>query len=290
MQRKVNNKISSLEYSSLLSIIENIIIGLESIKKYNYISQDILKSIEVDTKYIKDCYFELISKLRLKSKSNLLEEEDIRKINSIFNIEYKYKLLVTKIWEKELSNIDSIDQNSKFLTLIHIVKDKENINYVENVIYGNDIKCISTSLISNDKQFFYDHDKTSYGFIYEINENNFLGACESDAQIIQINDNLEHSVFTLISNNSYTINSIVYTYDKNYQMTLTKTPEALLNPVIQNNDLFYNEVCLDKNYSRPIGIIFYQKEGNEEIKEKVDYFSNKYNLPVIVMNLSQKLI
>ena len=267
MQRKINSQISSLEYSSLLSVIENIMIGLESIKKYNYISQDILKLIEEDIKYIKNCYFELISKLRLKKKSIFLEEDDIRKINSIFNIEYKYKPLIIKIWKRELSDINNINQNSKFLTLIHMVKDKEDINYVENVIYGTDIKCISTSLISNDKQFFYDHDKTSYGFIYEINENNFLGACESDAQIIQINNNLEHNLFTLKNSNSYTINSIVYTYNKNYQMTLTKTPESLINPIIQSNDIFYNEVCLDKDYSRPIGILFYRNEENEEIKE-----------------------
>lgn len=298
MERKVESKYSSLEYLTVLSIIENIFIGLESIKKYSYIDENVLANIDKHLDIIKRYSRELLKKSNLKEKDINLSEEDIKKIEIIFEIEYSYKPITVEIWKRELSSIKDFDENESYNLLVHMFRNDDTIEYKESVLSNEKIGCISTSLISseNDHKHF-ENEKSNYGLVYDININNFLGACECDAQLEQTTDDSsytnKHCFFTVRKRDKHSINSTIYTYTKNYQMTLTKTPICLKEPYyIDSNIPFYNEIGLDKAFSKPIAVIHYYgcQEIDEKISEKVEYFANLYNIPIIKINCKKKIM
>ncbi|HHT38727.1 MAG TPA: hypothetical protein GXZ95_04885 [Mollicutes bacterium] len=295
MERKIESKYSLLEYTTILSIIENICIGLESFKNYSYLDNKTITAAEKHIEVIKKYYYELKRKVNTKHQYVHLDKEDIAKIELIFDIEYSYKPIVVGIWKKELTDIESFDEEKPYKLLVHMFRNDDTIEYKKGVLENDKIGCISTSFINNDAHKHFQNDNTNYGLVYDININNFLGACEIDAQLEQTTDDSsyinKHSFCTVKKGSKHSINSIIYTYDKNYQMTLTKTPYCLKNPYYTDRELpFYNEIGLDKAFSKPKAVIHYygHPEIDQEIKEKVEYFANLYNIPIIRIKYKNK--
>jgi hypothetical protein len=176
-------------------------------------------------------------------------------------------------------------------------RNNDSIEYKESVLKNNKIGCISTSLISsNEEHKHFQNDNANYGLVFDININNFLGACEGDAQLEQTTDDMpyinEQCFCTVKRGIKHCINSTNYTYKKNYQMTLTKTPICLKRPYyIELCEPFYSEIGLDKAFSKPIAVIHYY--GNQEIdqviNEKTQYFANLYNIPIIKVECKNKV-
>jgi hypothetical protein len=300
MERKVEFKYSSLEYATILSLIKNISIGLESIKSYSYIDENVIVSINKHLQTINRYYKDLTYKFNSKDKIINLSKEDIDKIEVIFQIEYSYKPIVVEIWKHELINAQTIDQNEPYNLLVHMFRNDDPIEYIESVMKNNSIHCLSTSLISNeDDHKHFENENTNYGFVYDINMDNFLGACEGDAQLEQSDFNFSHpnkqSFYTVKNDENHPVNSYVFTYTHNYQMTLTKTPICLKKPyyINDNNTPFYNEIGLDKRFSKPSAIVYYygNDQIDEEISDKVNYLASLYKLPVIKINsMNKKMI
>ena len=297
MERKVESKYSSLEYNTILSIIENIAIGLKSIKHYSYVDKTILDAIDKHIYTIGKYQNELKRKLDLKARYIYLDKEDVDKINLIFEIEYSYKPIIVGIWQKELTSIESFDEEKPYKLLVHMFRNNDTIEYKKDILKNNEVGCISTSVISNDNHNHFQNDNTNYGLVYDINMNNFLGACEIDAQLEHTTEDSNHinkqNFCTVKKGEKHSVNSIIYTYSHNYQMTLTKTPYCLKNQYYNDIEMpFYNEIGLDKEYSKPKAVIHYCgcDEIDHEIKDKVEYFANLYNVPIIQVNYKNKKI
>lgn len=297
MERKVESKYSALEYNTVLSIIDNIAIGLKSIKQYSYVDKTITDAIDKHLAVIEKYQNELKRKLNLKERYIYLNKEDVEKINLIFEIEYNYKPIVVQIWQRELTNIESFDEEKPYNLLVHMFRNDDTIEYKKDILKNNKVGCISTSIINNDSHNHFQNDNTNYGLVYDININNFLGACEIDAQLEHTTEDSNHinkqNFCTVKKGEGHSINSIIYTYGHNYQMTLTKTPYCLKNPYYDDLELpFYNEIGLDKEYSKPKAVIYYSgcEEIDHEIKDKVEYFANLYNVPIIQINHKIKKI
>jgi hypothetical protein len=299
VERKVENRYTALEYSTILSIIENILIGLESILNYDDIDEKVITSTHNYIGVIKRYYYELSRKNYKGSKEVLLSNEEMKKIEFIFEVEYQYKPLVVKIWQRELTDVSVFDIDQEYTFLVHMFRNNDTIEYKKDILENNKIGCISTSVInSNDEHKHFLNEETNYGLIYGINENNFLGACEADAQLEQTTDDSLHinsqSFFTVKKGNKHSINSIVYTSTKNYQMTLTKTPACIMKPYYipdGKNVPFYSEIGLDKEFSKPSAVIHYYgiKEIDEQIEDKIKYFADLYNIPIIKIPVQVKV-
>lgn len=299
MERKVENRYTALEYSTILSIIENILIGLESILNCSYLDEKIIASTHNYIEIIKRYYYELSRKSYKGSNEVLLSNEEMEKINFIFEVEYQYKPLVVNIWQRELTDVSAFDGDQDYTFLVHMFRNNDTIEYKRNILENDKIGCISTSVISsNDEHKHFISEETNYGLIYGINENNFLGACEADAQLEHTTDDSLHinpqSFFTVKRGNKHSVNSIIYTSTHNYQMTLTKTPACIMKPYYipgGKNTPFYSEIGLDKEFSKPSAVIHYYgiKEVDEQIEDKVKYFANFYGIPIIRIPVQAKV-
>lgn len=298
MERKVEAKYSSLEYSTILSIIENICIGLESIKEYSYIDKSILIAIDKHLDIIKKYYNDLSKKSNLKEKYISLSKEEMTKIELIFEIEYNYKPITVEIWRRELSNVENFDKDGPYNLLVHMFRNDDTIEYKKDILNNDKIGCISTSIISSDDEHkHFENDNANYGLVYGINADNFLGACECDAQLEQTTDDLSYAnrqcFSTVKKGDKHSINSTIYTYKKNYQMTLTKTPNCLKKPYyIESNVPFYTEIGLDKAFSKPLAVIHYYgcEEIDEKINQKVEYFAKLYDIDIIKIHCENKKV
>jgi hypothetical protein len=299
MERKLESKYTALEFSTILSIIENILIGLESILNYDYLDDKVIASTHKYIEIIKRYYYELSQKNYKGTKEVLLSNEEMEKINFIFEVEHQYKTLVVEIWQRELTDVSLFDNDQNYTFLVHMFRNSDTIEYQMGILGNNNIGCISTSVISSsDNHRHFQNEETNYGLIYGINESNFLGACEADAQLEHTTDDSlhinSHSFFTVKKREKHSINSIVYTSTKNYQMTLTKTPACIMKPYYipgSKNIPFYSEIGLDKEFSKPSAVIHYYgiREIDEQIEDKIKYFANLYNIPIIRIPVQAKL-
>ncbi|HHX70673.1 MAG TPA: hypothetical protein GX708_21805 [Gallicola sp.] len=297
MERKVESKYSSLEYNTVLSIIDNIGIGLKSIKQYSYINKTISDALDKHLDVIEKYQSELKRKLDLKERYIYLDKEDVEKINLIFEIEYSYKPIIVGMWQKQLTSVESFDEERPYNLLAHMFRNSDTVEYKKDILKNSKVGCISTSIISNQNHNHFQNDNTNYGLVYDININNFLGACEIDAQLEHTTEDSNHitkqNFCTVKKGEDHSVNSIIYTYGHNYQMTLTKTPYCLKNPYYDDIELpFYNEVGIDKEFSKPRAVIHYSgcEEIDHEIKDRVEYFANLYNVPIIQVNYKNKKI
>ena len=71
-------------------------------------------------------------------------------------------------------------------------RNNDTIEYKKDILKNNEVGCISTSVISNDNHNHFQNDNTNYGLVYDINMNNFLGACEIDAQLEHTTEDSNH--------------------------------------------------------------------------------------------------
>ncbi len=285
MERKVDDKYTSLEYNTILSIIYNIFMGLKTIKQYPYVDKKILENLNKHLIIIEKYYNELMKLKNFKKQFIELSSIEIKKIETVFEIEYEYKEVVVNIWQRELTDINNLD--SAYKVLAHMCRDEDDIDYIINTFKRHDIRCVSASILTNKELKTFCDGKCSFGFLYDISMNNFLGACEADAQLEQTIDTSQHttkhSFCTVKRDDKHCVNSTVYTYSNNYQMTLTKTPYNLLNPFkLEGVEPYYNEVGIDKLYSIPKAIIYFS-EMNPSIEDKVQRLSQLLELPVIRM-------
>lgn len=294
ISRKIEKRYSISDYRNVISIVNNIIIGLKSIKFYQYIQEETLSEIEKQIEILEEYEKSLIS-LTIGVAENEKVEIDLphlKQLTFIFKIEEYYKPLVSSIWSKELTNINNFNEQN-YKILVHMCRNNDSLEYILNVINNPNIHCVSTSLISDNKHDVFSSHNADFGFIYKVDENNFLGACENDAQMYTTKSNSKKNqrnrYYTLKRFEKYSINACKDTYLRNYQMVKTKTPFCLQNPYnIENIGCFYNEVGIVNDKSKINGILqFYY--GNKFLvytNDQSTFLSNEFNLPIVYINRS----
>lgn len=292
-QRKLPSRFDLKDLIMIISIIDSIGAGLKSFREYNsFLCTDTFIEVKKCIEFIflvKDKLVCIYHEMLKSNTSICFPSELLSQINTIFKIEQQYRLLVVRIWQKELTKIENYNEKEQCKLLIHSIRNDDNIDEKIKMLDRTDIGFISTSLFYGDetnRAFSRDSD---YGLIYDINILNFLGACESDAGLHQ-----GTSSSKWITNQSYNtlknevpgccINSdktgIAIDY---YQMTLTKTPYILQNPNNKNMGTDYNEVGILKKYSKPKAVIqfYYGKPFINLTIDKSLCLSRKYTIPVI---------
>lgn len=274
MERVVSSNYTMLEYNTIISIIHNVIIGLDSYKNYDYLEADILRKAEEHINILTRYYNILKRNVNFRNKEIILNNEELRMIKTVFMIEYSYKETTYNIWKKEIT-----DGN---LDVVHMCRDYDDISYLKDIIINKKYRAISNSLVTDETKT-YANGESSFGIVYEFNYDAFLGACEADAQLEHTNyDRLytnKNNIFTVKGDKLLPINSEILTYTDNYQMTLTKTPYNLLNPSGINVDTYYNEIGLDKLYTMPLKIIYYE-DLNPDIEYMVSELAAFLNIAV----------
>ena len=267
MERLVENHYSMLDYNTIMSIIYNIILGIDSLENYSYLPKEVIKRSKEDIELLEAKLAKLKRRVDFKKKEITLNKIEVDTLNSIFALEYEYKKIVYQIWKREIEMGN--------ISVIHMCRDSDDIKYLSDVALNQDYRSISNCLLTGDMKL-YGVDNCSFGIIYDFNYDAFLGACEIDAQLEGVAYNNiyqnKRSAFT-VRNSDTPINSTIQTYTNNYQMTLTKTPFNVINPSGNEIEPFYAEIGLDKKYTRAIKIVYF-KEKNPTIESKVNELAN----------------
>lgn len=297
MERKVGYTFTKLEYGTLLSIIKNIKIGLIDLYEQYDLHDNIKKSVFDCIDFIKMAEYQLCRLSKTKTYIINLDEKVKALIEKIFTIEYSLRPLIIDIWQNAITSISEFGKSDQYMLLVHMLRDNDSLEYIDYITSNQDIGCISTSLISNNNHKHFSSETSLYGFVYEINDKNFLGAIEADGQVEQTTNDSNHvnlqNFQTLKSGEKHSVNSIIYTGNMNYQVVLTKTPYTLLNPKTINEKTrpFYNEVVLDKQFSKPVAVIYYDSLYiSDEVIEKARILASRYKIPLVKIDLEKKRI
>ena len=91
MERLVENHYSMLDYNTIMSIIYNIILGIDSLENYSYLPKEVIKRSKEDIELLEAKLAKLKRRVDFKKKEITLNKIEVDTLNSIFALEYEYK-------------------------------------------------------------------------------------------------------------------------------------------------------------------------------------------------------
>lgn len=207
-------------------------------------------------------------------------------VNQIASIEEKDKVITAKIWERNLSKVESFDSNNFKLC----VKPFFDENIVDNIVKSQNGNFLQTHLISNGN-IFLKNNKTfgdgadyrlPYGFVYDVNVDNFIAATDESSLLVIKNKN------EITDKDYVSVKNIgdEYLFLNGYA-TKIKTPGQIIRKYSHNrfsqND---NLVVLDGE-SKP-SALFYYSLGIDKLDRRaltVIVLAKKLGLPVIAIDV-----
>lgn len=222
------------------------------------------------------------------SKAKDVETNDVIKlVNAISAIEEKDKVYTARIWAKNLSKISHFNQNNFKLC----VQPYFDANIKDNLLNAKRVNFVETHLISNGNITLksssnilddYKEKRLPYGFVYDVNESNFVGATdESSLLVSKSKSELAETDIALAQKNGEYILLSGYA-------TKLKTPGQIIrkysNKRFDKND---NLVVLDGE-SKPCAI-FYYSLGIDEVDSRVCELKNiakQLDLPLIAIDVN----
>lgn len=222
------------------------------------------------------------------SKAKDVETNDVIKlVNAISAIEEKDKVYTARIWAKNLSKISHFNQNNFKLC----VQPYFDANIKGNLLNAKRVNFVETHLISNGNITLksssnilddYKEKRLPYGFVYDVNESNFVGATdESSLLVSKSKSELAETDIALAQKNGEYILLSGYA-------TKLKTPGQIIrkysNKRFDKND---NLVVLDGE-SKPCAI-FYYSLGIDEVDGRVCELKNiakQLDLPLIAIDVN----
>ena len=87
MERLVENHYSMLDYNTIMSIIYNIILGIDSLENYSYLPKEVIKRSKEDIELLEAKLAKLKRRVDFKKKEITLNKIEVDTLNSIFALE-----------------------------------------------------------------------------------------------------------------------------------------------------------------------------------------------------------
>lgn len=137
---------------------------------YNQILKDLLSSENVEYCYKNGKY---------KEDASLLGLEFERDLDEIFKLEEDLIEDITKIWKRDLTNFDNIENGKDFMTVVHASYLLPGVEGDSNYRYNSFAKLyLSCSLLTSLDLNTFDDIKTLY--VMDVNEDNYISSSYED--------------------------------------------------------------------------------------------------------------
>ena len=210
-------------------------------------------------------------------------------VNEIADIEAKNRAITAKVWAKSLSKVDNF-KNDNFKLCVKAFFDEK---IAENIVKSPKENFLQAHLISSGNIVLKNNSdmaeegveyRLPYGFVYDVDENNFIAATdESSRLVIKSKNDITDKDYVAVATKGDE-----YLYLNGYA-TKIKTPGQIVrkyshNRFVQNDNL----VVLDGE-TKPVAL-FYYSLGIDKLDRRaltVQVLGQKLGLPVIAIDVEE---
>ena len=221
------------------------------------------------------------------NKAKVDDSVIVNMVNEIAKIEDKDKEITAKVWARTLSKVENFKQDNFKLCVKAFFDEK----ITDNILKSAKTNFIQANLISNSNIFLKNQGhlfgdsvdtRLPYGFVYGVNEDNFVAATdESSLLVIKNKNEITEKDYVAVASQGDE-----YLYLNGYATKL-KTPGQIVrkyshNRFTQNDNL----VVLDGN-TKPVAL-FYYSLGIDNVDRRaltVKVIAQKLGLPVIAIDV-----
>ncbi len=208
-------------------------------------------------------------------------------INEIASIEAKDKEITAKVWARSLSRLDNFDNNNFKLCVKAFFDEKITDNILKtkngNFLQTNFISNLNITLKNNNHMYGDSIDnRLPYGFVYNVNENNFVAATD-ESGLLTIKNKSE------ITDKDYVAVANVgddYLFLNGYATKL-KTPGQITRKY-SNNRFTQNDNSVVLSGDTKPAALFYYSLGIDKVDRRaltVIVLGQKLGLPVIAIDV-----
>lgn len=234
---------------------------------------------------------------KYKEDASLTGVEFQKTINNIFEVEEAYRKLVSRIWDKSLTDINSFKNGDDFKLVVHSSHSSlpsslpGTKGYIDNVYRNGEY--ISCSLLTGKQMDMFN---SNIGLSFDVDNDNYI--CASDFDCVTHTSQIPTIRSVKKINNKYVDVGFSYSKDANVstlmlpneieELNIKKCIEVNGEPLNNTNGKIINEVVIDKQTSKVNGIILMTNGCDFLIDEFATALEMQrmYNVPIKVINKS----
>ncbi len=246
--------------------------------------------LQDDYNQVKDMIDQITATGYFNKSKEVNEQNVVTLVNKIMGVEKKNASVTANIWHKQLSNVNKFNAES-FKLCVRPFFNLADLDVIESA-YNSQNAFVTAHLISNSnivlknpmQEFSDSVQSLPFGFVYDVNANNFIAACD------------QTSLVNIKSSTEITDKDFVPTANKqdkfifvNGYATRLKTPAQIIKKY--SNDRFTsndNVVILDGDNATPVALFYYGYglANTNVVANKLAQLAQKLNLPLIEINLN----